>query len=515
MEPSSPQANDQQNDITDIHLEDTTKMDIPLPDIDLRDTSKTDTSLMDVPLQETIKTAIPHQNAPKMAIHLQSTVKNAATVQNADRIESGIRITPSKVLPLVALLCIVLFNVLNSGAMQFIGPQGWASVLGDNTNIQSSNILRGLQQKLHEHPKTGVKATSTAQPLTPQQYINTIVQKMPLDMKLGQMMIVQFIGPDYSPDLASMITQYNVGAVLIFTSNQNIISKPQLTGLIQHMQRNTAIPLAVATDEEGGAVNRLLQLDGPRPSAASLGATHNPATARAAGAQDARDLASYGINLNLAPVVDVDSTYGSELHVDGRTFGSDPARVIDMAGAYLQGLQQSGKVVGTLKHFPGIGDVVTDPHLAVPYLQRSKSDLERIDWAPYRALIRQGNVHAVMVTHEVVTALDSQQPSTLSSKVVTGILRHALGFQGVIMTDSLTMKSITDYTSEDQAGAQAIAAGSDLLMGPGTPHDVAAMIAGIKQAINAGTISQQRVDDSVRRILMMKYEMGLLPLPTN
>src|ERR1700730_6774 len=105
MEPSSPQANDQQNDITDIHLEDTSKMDIPLTDIDLRDTSKTDIPLMDVHLQETIKTAI----------YLQSTIKNAAIVQNAGRIESGIRITPSKVLPLIALLCIVLFNVLNSG----------------------------------------------------------------------------------------------------------------------------------------------------------------------------------------------------------------------------------------------------------------------------------------------------------------------------------------------------------------------------------------------------------------
>jgi beta-N-acetylhexosaminidase len=466
MEPTSPQANDQQqNDTTDIH---------PL-----------------------------------------NNMKNAAIAQNPDRVDSGIKIPARRALLLAVLLCIILFNVINSGALQFLGPQGWASVLEDNTGSNNTNILRGIQQKLQTHSTPGVKATATAQPLTPQQYINTIVQKMPLDMKLGQMMIVQFIGPDYSPDLESMITQYNVGAVLIFTSNQNIISKPQLTGLIQHMQRNTAIPLAVATDEEGGAVNRLLQLDGPRPSAASLGATHNPATARAAGAQDARDLALYGFNLNLAPVVDVDSTYGSELHVDGRTFGSDPAQVIDMAGAYLQGLQQSGKVVGTLKHFPGIGDVATDPHLAVPYLQRSKSDLERIDWAPYRALIRQGNVHAVMVTHEVVTALDSQQPSTLSSKVVTGILRHELGFQGVIMTDSLTMKSITDYTSEDQAGAQAIAAGSDLLMGPGTPRDVAAMIAGIKQALNTGTISQQRIDDSVRRILMMKYEMGLLPLPTN
>ncbi len=496
MEPGSTQANDQQqNDITNIHQQDTAKM--------------------AVHLQDTTKIAVYLQNTIKIASYFQNTIKIAQIAQNIVRADSDLRIPPRRALLLTALLCIVLFNTINSGAMQFIGPQGWASVLGDNTSSNNTNILRGIQQSLHNHPTPGIKATATPSPLTPQQYINTIVQKMPLDMKLGQMMIVQFIGPDYSPDLTSMIEQYNIGAVLVFTSNQNIISKTQLKGLIQRMQRNAAVPLAVATDEEGGAVNRLLKLDGPRPSAAMLGATHNPATARAAGAQDASDLASYGINLNLAPVVDVDSTYNSELHIDERTFGSDPAQVIDMAEAYLQGLQQGGKVVGTLKHFPGIGNVSTDPHVGVPYLQRSRSDLERIDWAPYRALIRQGNVHAIMVTHEVVTALDSLQPSTLSSKVVTGILRNELGFQGVIMTDSLTMKSITDYTSEDQAGAQAIAAGSDLLMGPGTPRDVATMIANIKQAINAGTISQQRIDASVRRILMMKYEMGLLPLPTN
>jgi beta-N-acetylhexosaminidase len=484
MEPSSPQTNEL-HDTTNIHLQDAPKITIHL------------------------------QETSKMTAFLQNVIKSVTVARNTDGTETDKRTQPRRALLFIALLCVILFNTLNSGAMQFIGPQGWASVLGNNTDATTTNLLRGIQQNLHKHSAPGAKATPTITPLTPQQYINTIVQKMPLDMKLGQMMIVQFVGPDYSPDLTSMIEQYNVGAVLIFTSNQNIISKTQLKELIQRMQRNAAIPLAIATDEEGGAVNRLLKLDGPRPSAAILGATHNPAVARAAGAQDASDLASYGINLNLAPVVDVDSTYDSELHIDGRTFGRDPAQVIDMAGAYLQGLQQSGKVIGTLKHFPGIGDVSTDPHLGVPYLQRSRSDLERIDWAPYRRLIQQGHVHAIMVTHEVVTALDSQQPSTLSPKVVTGILRNELGFQGVIMTDSLTMKSITDYIPEDQAGVQAIVAGSDLLMGPGTPADVATMIANIKQAINAGTISQQRIDDSVRRILMMKYEMGLLPLPTN
>jgi beta-N-acetylhexosaminidase len=120
-----------------------------------------------------------------------------------------------------------------------------------------------------------------------------------------------------------------------------------------------------------------------------------------------------------------------------------------------------------------------------------------------------------MVTHEIVHAIDSSIPSSLSYKVVTGILRKELGFQGVIMTDSLTMEGITAYYTEAQAAAVAVEAGSDVLMGPLTPADVASMILGIKQAIDSGEISQQRIDDSVRRILMLKYQMGLLPIPIN
>jgi len=129
-------------------------------------------------------------------------------------------------------------------------------------------------------------------------------------------------------------------------------------------------------------------------------------------------------------------------------------------------------------------------------------------------LIRQGDVRAVLVTHEIVTTIDGSKPSSLSYKVITGILRNELGFQGVVITDSLTMEGITAYYPEAQAAALAIEAGSDLLMGALTPNDVASMISGIKQAINTREIGMQRIDESVRRILMLKYQMGLIRIPT-
>jgi beta-N-acetylhexosaminidase len=412
----------------------------------------------------------------------------------------------------ISLLLIVVLNALYLSYAHFIGPQGWAFVIGGPATTGNDNPLAIINKELHHGLTPGATAQATPQ-MTPQQYINLIVQHMTLDEKLGQMIIVQFVGPTYSLDISTMISQYHVGAALLFTANDNIYNKGQLKELIQQMQSNTAIPMIVAIDQEGGTVDRLMALDGPRSAAASIGATNDPEKAKAAGIQDAKDLASYGFNLNLAPVVDVTNVYNPQLY--DRTYGNNVALVTKMAQAYLQGLQQSGKVLGTLKHFPGLGDVSVDPHSGVPDLYRSKSDLEAIDWAPYRALIQQGNVYAILVTHEIVHAIDSSVPSSLSYKVVTGILRDELGFQGVIVTDSLTMEGITAYYSEDQAAAMAVEAGSDLLMGPTTPADVASMIQGIKQAIDAGTISQQRIDESVRRILMLKYQMGLLPLPKN
>ena len=418
-------------------------------------------------------------------------------------------ISRGRAILLVALLVIVGLSVVNQGSTQFLGPQGWAYVLGGPATNGNKNPLDTVNNiLLHTTPTPGLK-----QKLTPAQYIDLLIQNMSLNQKLGQMMIVQFYGPSYSLDISTMLSQYNVGAVLLFTANDNIQSKPQLKGLIQQMKSNSTIPLTVAIDQEGGTVDRLVSLDGPRPSATSLGATGNPLNAYNEGVRDANDLSYYGFNLNLAPVVDVNNVYNPQMYL--RTFGNNPTTVTQMTEAYLKGLQKSGKVLGTLKHFPGLGDVAADPHNSVPHLNRSESDLMKIDWAPYRTLIQQGNVDAVMVTHEIVEAVDSSIPSSLSYKLVTSILRNQLGFQGVIMTDSLTMEGILAYYTEAEAAVMAVEAGNDILMGASAPSDVAAMITGLKHAIDSGQISQQRIDDSVRRILTMKYQMGLLHIPTN
>jgi beta-N-acetylhexosaminidase len=369
-------------------------------------------------------------------------------------------------------------------------------------------LLSQLKQQLSATATLNSTITATNTSPTSTEIVNALLKNMTLDEKLGQMMMVQFLGGDYSQDLSVMVNQYHAGAVVLIAGNSNIVSASQLKELTTQIQANSDLPVITAIDQEGGYVDRLKALDGAQPSAASIGASGDINQAYQQGITDATDLAKYGLNLQLAPVVDVTTVYNAQMN--GRTYGNNATIVTNMAGAYLQGLQNNSKVLGTLKHFPGLGNTSTDPHTGLPEVTRSLDQLYAVDWAPYKQLISQGNVDAVMVTHEIVDAVDKTMPSSLSPRVI-GILRNQLGFQGVIVTDSLTMDALSMY-SYGQAAALAVEAGDDLLMGAWTPTTMQEMITGIKDAINAGAISQSRIDDSVRRILLLKYQMGLIHL---
>ena len=340
------------------------------------------------------------------------------------------------------------------------------------------------------------------------QYVNNMIAHMSLDEELGQMVMIGFSETQMDDALAYQIQQLHVGSAIIYAFN--IQTGPQVKQLISGMQADAQIPLLVATDQEGGAVNRLQSVIGLTPSAGMVGASNNPSVAKRRGQQDAQALAQLGINLNLAPVVDVLQTSGGD--IQSRAFGSSPAQVTKMAGAYLTGLQQSGQVIGTLKHFPGLGDVPVDPHATLYTLNRSKADLERIDWAPYRALLATGQVHAVMSTHIILSAIDPTRPASLSKPVLTGILRDELGFNGVIITDGIYMHALENY-SLDQIALYAVEAGNDIICSTYSIQSTEAVIATLKDAVQSGQMSKSRIDDSVRRILLLKLRLGLLPAP--
>lgn len=340
-------------------------------------------------------------------------------------------------------------------------------------------------------------------------YVNQLIAHMTLDQEIGQMIMLGFLDTQMSPTLAYTIKQYHLGSVVLYA--WNITGADQVKQLTAQIQSQADLPLLVATDQEGGSVNRLQAVDGPLPGAWAMGANGTTAYAQQRGEYDAQHLYSLGINVNFAPVVDVANTSGGDL--GGRTFGTTADQVTKLAGAYLDGLQSSGHVIGTLKHFPGLGDVPTDPHASLYTLDRSKADLERIDWAPYKALIATGQVQMVMSTHVVLSAIDPTRPASLSEPVLTGILRDELGYQGVIVTDGIYMGALTANYSFDQIILDAVKAGNDIICSTYSIASTAETVRVLKDAVQSGDITKSRIDDSVRRILLLKLHDGVLTMP--
>ncbi len=349
--------------------------------------------------------------------------------------------------------------------------------------------------------------------LTPAEYAGDIISQMSLDDEIAQMIMIKLIGTNYSSTEAVMVQREHVGAVLAF--GDAIANPSQVRQLTASLAQHAYLPLWIATDQEGGYVNRFQPLVGYRPGEEVIGATGNLAAATAAGQQTAKDFASFGFNFDLAPVVDINQPGVTTGQLYGRMYSTDPNAIAPMANAYLEGLQQSGKIVGTLKHFPGLGAASTDPHRGLPIIYKTQAQLDAHEFVPYRQLLTMGNVQAIMVTHEYLPEIDPAYPATLSHKITTGLLRDDLGFQGVIVTDSLDMEALAEQYPIDQAGLLAAEAGADVLMGPSTPDAVQAIIDDISSAVQSGKIAKSRIDDSVRRILTLKIAMGLIHMPAS
>lgn len=401
----------------------------------------------------------------------------------------------------ISAFAIIAFVVAMLPVLYIVSSSQPARVSHNNGFAQGANPPPGW------HPQNWAPVARQQAEL---RYVNQVIANMTLDEEIGQMIMLGFIETQMSPTLAYTIKQYHLGSVVLYA--WNITGADQVKQLTSQIQAQSDIPLLIATDQEGGGVNRLQAVDGPLPGAGQIGATGNPGYARQRGAEDAQQLYNLGINVNFAPVVDVANTSLGDL--GGRTFGSTPQQVTTMAGAYLDGLQASGHVVGTLKHFPGLGAVPADPHKTLYTFDRSKADLERIDWAPYKSLIASGAAQMIMSTHVVLSAIDPTLPASLSKPVLTGVLRNELGYQGVIVTDGIYMGAlITSHLSFDQIIVDAIAAGNDIICSTYSIASTAQTVQALKNAVATGKITKARIDDSVRRILLLKLHYGVLTMP--
>lgn len=352
--------------------------------------------------------------------------------------------------------------------------------------------------------------------------IDTLISKMTLEQKVGQLFVIGFTGSKLTPELREMIEQYHVGSVILFSLNQNIES-PQQIAQLDHDLQTAAINsghtgLFICIDQEGGRVTRLFENRGftEFPSAMAIGATGKPENAERLARAIAVEMKALGLNVNFAPVLDVNNNAVNPI-IGTRSFSSDPNIVAKFGVAFLKGLQSEG-ILAFGKHFPGHGDTGTDSHIALPTVPHNRERLAAIEFVPFKAAM-QNDVAGIMTAHVTFPAIDPTEKlaATLSPKILSGLLRDEMKYDGLLVTDSLEMGAIGESGyPPPKAAATALKAGADLLLFNKGFDDHKKAIALIIAQVKSGEIPQARLDEAVKRILIAKQKFGVIaPAPIN
>lgn len=321
--------------------------------------------------------------------------------------------------------------------------------------------------------------------------------KMTIEEKIAQMMIIQYARDTVDDTLLQRIQRIKPGGFLLVS--QNITTFDKTKAFIQTLQENSEIPMLISIDQEGGVVRRFSDLtDIPPtkiPDMLSVGKTSDPQLAYDIGKVIAEELRTVGINLDFAPVMDVLPPSG-ESFIGTRSFGSDAEAVSDMAVALAKGLEENG-VISTYKHFPGHGDTTTDSHRNLPVMNKTKEELLENELIPFQNAIENG-ADIIMIGHIALPqVVGDDTPASLSREIITDLLKTQMGYEGLVITDSLRMQALTNEYSYEEIYIKAIEAGVDLLL---LPDDCEKAVEIIKE-----NFSEERIDQSVAKILRLKY----------
>lgn len=300
------------------------------------------------------------------------------------------------------------------------------------------------------------------------------------------------------------LEKFPVGGIAVF--GKNITGAEQLPRFISDLQSNSKYPLFVAVDEEGGNVARVANSGffnvASYKSMAEVGKTDNPAKAEEVGRKIGFYLKKIGFNYDFAPVADV-NTNPDNIVIGDRSYGNNPVTVGKMVSAQLDGLHKSG-IIGTLKHFPGHGDTKDDTHSGYVSVNKSWDELKACELVPFISALDKADT--IMVSHITVTSID-KLPSSLSYEIITRKLRNELGYNGVIITDSMAMGAVADNYTSAEAAVTAVKAGVDIVL---MPQNLDEAFNGVMNAVTDGEISMERLDESVLRILKMKAKYKLI-----
>lgn len=406
------------------------------------------------------------------------------------------------------LLCLLVIPVLMGCALHSPKP----------TDEPTVAVIAEAVPPVTEAPTAPpTEAPTQPEPTAPPNYVTSLIQNMTLRQKVGQLFIVHPDSLDPPPDdtkkcavrctdaMLKAMEKYPVGGIILFAENME--SPAQLKQFNSDLQSCAKIPLFLCIDEEGGLVSRLANhkaFDLPKyRSPASVGKSGNPDKALEMGRNIGAYLKEYGFNVNFAPVADV-NTNPKNTVIGTRAFSSKPEIAARMVAAMAEGLRDHG-IIPTFKHFPGHGDTAEDSHDALAVSRKTAAELAECEWLPFQSATADD---MIMVGHIALPAiLNDRTPASLSPEIITGILRNQLGFQGLVITDSLEMGAITNLYTPDEAALGAIQAGCDLLL---MPANLETAFEALVEAYETGSLSEADLDTCVERILRFKERHGML-----
>lgn len=318
--------------------------------------------------------------------------------------------------------------------------------------------------------------------------------------QIGQLFMLGFTGKTLTPELTDFFNDLKPGGVILFS--RNLESPAQIVELTNSLQKLAKTdPLLIAIDQEGGRVSRLPNGFTIFPPCAWFGECNSVEMAYAASAVTAKELRAVGVNMNMAPVLDVNTNPNNPI-IGDRAISGDPAQVGDLGLAIMRGLQDN-RVVACGKHFPGHGDTSADSHLELPTVHASADRLQQVEVRPFAHLIPHG-LASIMTAHVMYPALDPQWPATLSSPILTGLLRTQFQHNGLIITDDLEMRAIVDHHGIEEASIRALHAGADILLICKDPIRQVKAMEAVLQAVERGEISSDRIAASLARLARVK-----------
>lgn len=352
-----------------------------------------------------------------------------------------------------------------------------------------------------EVPDNEMKEELT-EPMDVSKKVETLLNELTLGEKIGQMLIISNRTESMTESLKEELESIQPGGFIFF--RENFTSYDKTKNLIEEIEKTAKIPLLLGADQEGGRVQRLKNIEGETitqiPSMKEIGDTKDTAIARKIGKTIAEELQVFGINMDFAPVIDVISNPNNTV-IGDRSFGTDPTIVANMGISLAKGLEDGG-VIPVYKHFPGHGNTEVDSHYNLPVVTKTKEELYNLDLIPFQKAISEG-ASVIMIGHLAIPNITfDNTPASLSKKLITDILKKEMKYEELVITDALNMKAITDNYKPKEIYELAINAGVDLLL---MPEDSNEAIELIKQSIAEKKITKNQINESVKKILTLKY----------